>query len=77
MSLASGKTAFKNTLKSFMEAQAANTDPEKPNSIDEFVNMLADATETWIKTATVTVPGTGLTSPSGAVTGTSNTGELS
>lgn len=79
MSLATGKTAFKNTVTAWLNNAAANTDPEKVGTITEFVDMLADATETWIKTATVTVPGTGLVAPGGGgpVTGSSITGALS
>lgn len=76
MPLATGKAAFKTALKNAMEAAAANTDPEKTTTQDDYVNALADALEVWIKTASVTVPGLGLVAPGGPVTGTSVTGEL-
>lgn len=77
MALASGKAAFKTALKNAMVAAAENTDPNKTTTMDEYVNALADALEVWIKTAQVNVPGTGLVAPGGAVTGLSDTGNLS
>lgn len=68
--LALGKVDFVNTLK----GMAGNTNSSKTS--DQTIQELADAIETFIKTATVTVPGTGLVSPSGAVTGESVTGGL-
>lgn len=66
MSLATGKPALKTALLQF----AANVNEGKTTdeSLDEFLNAL----ETWIKTAEIAVPGTGLTAPNGAVTGQAN-----
>lgn len=49
------------------------------DSINKFKTDLADAINKFVKTATVTVPGTGLVAPTGGgpVTGISNTGSLS
>lgn len=78
MSLATGKAAFKNAIKALMEQAANNNDPNKATTIDEYADGLANAMETFIKTAQVNVPGTGLVAPpgGGGVTGTSNTGNL-
>jgi hypothetical protein len=71
MSLSSGKPALRQALRNFRD----NTDPDKDTdeAIDEFLNVLED----WIKSATVTVPGTGLTAGNIPVTGNSITGNLS
>lgn len=52
---------------------------EQSDAIDKFKTDLSDAIDTFVKSATVTVPGTGLVAPSGGgpVTGTSTTGSLS
>lgn len=56
MSLATGKATFKTTLKNYLEQLSNNEDPDKVGTIDEFVGVLADATETWVKEATFTLP---------------------
>lgn len=71
MSLATAKTALRTSLLSL--ANNIDEGKTKEEAIDEFL----DALETWITSATVTVPGTGLTAPNGPVTGTSTTGTLS
>lgn len=49
------------------------------DAIEKYKSDLADAIDTFVKSATVTVPGTGLIAPTGGgpVTGTSTTGSLS
>ena len=47
------------------------------DSINKFKTDLANAIDKFVKTATVTVPGTGLVAPTGPVTGISTTGSLS
>ena len=49
------------------------------DAIEKFKNDLSDAIDTFVKSAKVTVPGTGLVAPTGGgpVTGTSTTGSLS
>lgn len=68
MPLAEGKENFKNTIKAFLEQQAENTDPEKEGTIDDFVEVLANATMTWITTNAVVVP-TSLVAPPGSAGG--------
>lgn len=63
MSLTTARAAFKNTL--LQLAANTNQDVTPEQAIDNYL----DALEDYIKSATVNVPGTGLTSPSGAVTG--------
>lgn len=72
MSLASGKPALKAALLAF--ASNTNDDKDPSVAIDEFINAL----ETYIKTATLNVPGTGLVAPpsGGPVTGSSVSGSL-
>jgi len=57
------------TLKAALLALANTTNDEKTK--DEAIDEFLDALENWLVNATVTVPGTGLTSPSGPVTGIS------
>lgn len=81
MSLTAGKLVFKATMMARLSELKENQDPDKLDSIDEYVNTLADAVQTYIQSAIVTVPGTGLISPAGTVggpvTGISVTGNLS
>lgn len=67
------RTAFKTALQSI----ASNTNEGKTE--DQALEDFIDAVENFIKSATVTVPGTGLVAPGGGgpVTGSSTTGELS
>lgn len=53
MPLSAGKEAFKATMKAYLESVAANTDPNKTGTIDEYLDVLADAMEVYIQTATV------------------------
>lgn len=78
MPLAAGKEVFKTNMKLFLTAMAANEDPNKNNTIDQYVDKLADEVELFVKSATLNVPGTGLIAPGGggAVTGSSVTGSL-
>ena len=64
-----------NTLLAF-EGGSGQT---QADAITKFKNDLSDAIDTFVKSATVTVPGTGLVAPTGGgpVTGTSTTGSLS
>lgn len=70
MALTAGRAA----LKAFLIAATNNTDQNK--TAEESADELIDALEAYIKTAQLNVPGTGLISPSGAITGTSITGTL-
>ena len=76
MPLSAGKVAFKNTMKAYLDSVAANTDEDKDNTIEEYLDALADAVEAYVQTAGVSVPGTGLVAPNGPVTGLSTTGQL-
>lgn len=67
-------TSSRPTLKAALLALTSNENPDK--TPDATIEEFLDALEAWIKTATVTVPGTGLVAPNGAVTGTSTTGFL-
>lgn len=73
MSLTSGRPALKAALLTL--AENTNENKTKDQAIDDFL----DALETWITSATLTVPGLGLVAPSGGgpVTGESITGTLS
>lgn len=76
MPLAAGKIAFKISMKQYLTSLHENTDPNKEGTIDEYIDKLADEIETYIKSATLNVPGTGLVAPNGPVTGISITGTL-
>lgn len=78
MALPAGNTAFKATITAKLIELKNNQDSDKEDTIEEFVETLADAIQAYIESATVVVPGTGLTAPGGggAVTGTSITGNL-
>jgi hypothetical protein len=83
MALSAGKVAFKTALKNKLDELKNNQDKEKTDSIDEFLDVLADEIETWITTyaevsTTVSVtsvsavqPGAGVSGPGvGSGTGT-------
>lgn len=67
MPLSAGKEAFKTTMKTYLESVRNNTDPDKEDTLDEYLDALADAVEAYIKTATV-LP-TALLAPPGTVGG--------
>jgi len=70
MPISTGKAAFKSVMKAHLESMAANPDPEKANSIDEYLDALADAIEAYIQNGLI-VPTT-MTNSGGPVTGTGN-----
>lgn len=67
------------TLLSALLAFDGSDGKKQADAIAKFKTDLADAIDTFVKSATVTVPGTGLIAPSGGgpVTGSSVTGSLS
>ena len=67
------------TLLNSLLAFDASAGQTQADAIEKFKNDLSDAIDTFVKSATVTVPGTGLIAPTGGgpVTGTSTTGSLS
>ena len=76
------KTGLQSDIKTLLDALLAfegGAGQTQADAIDKFKNDLSDAIETFVKSAKVTVPGTGLVAPSGGgpVTGTSITGNLS
>ena len=76
------KTALKNDISTLLNALLAfegGSGEEQADAITKFKDDLSDAIDAFVKTAKVTVPGTGLVAPSGGgpVTGTSITGNLS
>jgi hypothetical protein len=70
--------AFKSGLKSLLDGLFSNTAVTPEQARTTFSNGLGDLIETFVKSGTPVVPGTGLTAPGGggAVTGTSNTGSI-
>ena len=80
--MALNKTVLRSDIKTLLDALLAfegGNGQTQADAIDKFKNDLSDAIETFVKSAKVTVPGTGLVAPSGGgpVTGTSITGNLS
>ena len=67
------KTGIKN-LHNELFANAGNLTPAQ--AADRYADEMANLIDTFVKTGAPQVPGTGLTSPSGAVTGTSTTGTI-
>lgn len=67
------------TLLNKLSAYDNTTGKTQEDAINDFKNDLADAIDTFVKSAKVSVPGTGLVAPSGGgpVTGISTTGSLS
>lgn len=68
-----------NTLLNALLVFDGSSGQTQTEAIEKFKNDLADAIDTFVKSAKVTVPGTGLVAPTGGgpVTGTSVTGNLS
>jgi hypothetical protein len=64
------------TIKAALDALSV-TMKTAPMSDSDYNNALAGIIRNAILSASLSVPGTGLTSPSGAVTGSSTTGSLS
>ena len=80
--MALNKTSLEGDIKTLMDALLAfdgSSGKKQSDAIDKFKKDLASAIDTYVKTATVNVPGTGLVAPSGGgpVTGISTTGNLS
>ena len=80
--MALNKTGLRSDIDTLLNALLAfdgSSGKTQADSIEKFKNDLADAIDTFVKSAKVTVPGTGLVAPSGGgpVTGTSVTGSLS
>lgn len=76
------KTGLKSDINTLLTALLqfdGSTGKTQTDSIAKFKTDLADAIDTFVKSAKVTVPGTGLVAPSGGgpVTGISTTGSLS
>lgn len=70
-------TAIAAQIKSLLEGANPNASEENTAEFQAFADGLADIIATAIKSSTVTVPGEGLASPAGPVTGISLTGSLS
>lgn len=80
--MALNKASLKSDIDTLLNALLAfdgSSGQTQSDAIDKFKNDLADAIDTYVKTAKLTVPGTGLVAPSGGgpVTGSSITGSLS
>ncbi|MGR3178299.1 MAG: hypothetical protein ACUZ8E_09625 [Candidatus Anammoxibacter sp.] len=80
--MALNKTGLRSEIDTLLNALLVfdgSSGQTQAEAINKFKNDLADAIDTFVKTAKVTVPGTGLVAPSGGgpVTGTSTTGNLS
>lgn len=75
----SGLKSDIDTLLNALLAFEGGSGQTQADAIDKFKDDLSNAIDTFVKSATVTVPGTGLVAPSGGgpVTGTSTTGSLS
>ena len=72
-----GTPALKTGVKNLLNELYANAGGLTPaQSADRFADGLSSLMETFVKTATVTVPGTGMVAGSTPVTGTSITGTL-
>ncbi len=75
--MALDKTSLENGIKALhneLFANAANLTPAQ--AADRYAQQMATLIDTFVKTGKPQVPGTGLTSPSGAVTGNSVTGTI-
>jgi len=72
MPLSAGKAAFKATMKAYLESVAANSDPEKTTTVDEYLDALADAIDAYMQTATILPTGlpTPMSNSGGPVVGT-------
>ena len=80
--MALNKNGLQSDIKTLLDTLLAfegGSGQTQADAIEKFKNDLSDAIDTFVKTAKVTVPGTGLVAPSGGgpVTGTSTTGNLS
>lgn len=76
------KNGLKSDIKTLLDALLTfegGSGQTQADAIEKFKNDLSNAIDTFVKSAKVTVPGTGLVAPSGGgpVTGTSTTGNLS
>lgn len=76
------KTQLKSDIDTLLNALLAfdnSSGQTQADAIEKFKTDLADAIDAYVKTAKLTVPGTGLVAPSGGgpVTGSSITGSLS
>lgn len=75
--MALDKITLKNSIKSLQDELFANAGGlTSEQAATRFAEGLADAIDVFVRTGKPVVPGTGLTSPSGAVTGVSNTGSI-
>jgi hypothetical protein len=63
--------AFKHGLKALLDNLSERVDNPEQAKID-FCTGMTELVEAFVKSATVSVPGTGLTAPNGAVTGKAN-----
>ena len=80
--MALNKNGLQSDIKTLLDTLLAfegSSGQTQADAIEKFKTDLANAIDTFVKTAKVTVPGTGLVAPSGGgpVTGTSITGNLS
>ena len=80
--MALNKNGLKSDIDTLLNALLAfdgEAGKTQDDAIEKFKTDLSDAIDTFVKSATVTVPGTGLVAPTGGgpVTGTSTTGSLS
>ena len=73
--MALDKTSLKNGIKALHNELFANAAVLTPaQAADRYADEMANLIDVFVKTGNPQVPGTGLTSPSGAVTGNSVTG---
>ena len=80
--MALNKNGLQRDIKTLLDTLLAfegGSGQTQADAIEKFKTDLSDAIDTFVKSATVTVPGTGLVAPTGGgpVTGTSTTGNLS
>lgn len=72
------KTTLAAGIKALQDDLYADTGRTPEQARTHYANQLADLIDTFVKSATVTVPGSGLVAPGGggSVTGTASTGTL-
>ena len=70
------KNSFENGIKALEDNLYADTTRTPDEARQHYASGLATLIETFVKSATVTVPGTGMTAGGNAVTGNSTSGTL-
>lgn len=75
--MALNKAGLKASLEASVNNLFSDTSRTPAAAATKFATDVSDAIDVFVKTATVTVPGTGMTAGGDPVTGTSTTGTLS